>query len=1465
MPRARCTFVLVVILAVFLLALLPAAIPAGEVEYEAPVAIRNLTLIPQPGEKLEGVTVVMDKGRFVAVGADAKVPPGARELDGSGLIAYAGFIDGLTRAGVDENKPDAAVERRTEGEFPSASDGPLPQTVEANRSGVFARRDVESVINIEKTTFEKQRQAGFAAALIAGPRAPLGGGASVILLGENPLRRSLLRTGLAQTASLAPPDGRALPERGRYPSTEFGVIAHLRQTFSDADWYRQMTAYAGRHGEALAEVPYDPDLVALQAVIGGKLPLIWEAQREDEIHRALKLAAEFGIRPLIAGGREAYKALDALKAANIPLILSLEVPAKIKEYKLEAKDYRKAEKDETLYGKSWDKRPFQPKGAYDEGKRVRDETLTNMAKVEAAGLTWCLSSCDMKRPEESLVNLREAIEAGLPSDAALRALTVTPARLFGLERELGTVEVGKRANLAVLSKPLADKDAQLRWVFVDGRQYEYGDGEGAAAEGGRRGERGAERGGERGRGRGRGRERGDEPREARGADEKSDEKHEEGDASTSKPVTSSQAAPPPGPLDDLLLHTPEWPIENDLVRDPGLKLGGSVLLRHATVITMAGDDLPEASVLIRDGKIAEIGRSVQAPEGVTELDLTGCVIMPGMIDPHAHIALDSINEGALSVTPEVRCADVVRHDDVMIYRAAAGGTTTIHAMHGSANTIGGQNVVLKMKYGRPAAELIVHDAPRTVKWATGENVKRGGMTGQRFGEGERQRRFPGTRMGVETTMRRAMSEARRYGEQRRGHESQLAEAADAQDVKPMRRDLRLEALSDILDGKLIVQCHCYRADEILRLLSVAEDYGFRVGGLHHVLEGYQIIPEIARHGCGTATFSDWWAYKIEAYHAVPQNAGMLLRGGVNSAIKSDSSDLMRHLNLEAAKCMKFSRLTAAEALRLVTVNAARLVGVDSHVGSLEVGKDGDVAVFDGHPLDTFSRCVMTIIEGEVYFRHRDFDPRQTRGAPRSVRTFAELAALPPSADGAPPPASVTSVPPAGGAARGGAANVYAITNATLHPVSGPPIERGTLVIREGRIAAIGRDVSTPAGATVVDATGRHVWPGLINAATEAGMQEIESIDVTLDTAEPGTYQPDNLAVSALNPQSAMIETTRAEGITTALLIPESPRVAAQAGLVNLAGWTMPEMLIEPRVGLIVNLPSKPAEGISDDEDRPRGRRGRGPNRPPEQEDETPDATARELKETERFFRDARLFAEASRAARAGGEPRPSPADPRFEAMMPYVLGEKPVLFIAGSYKSILEAVMFAEQLKLKAVILGGRDAWRCADVLAARRIPVIFEGTFGVPREPDAWDAQYRALSILSKAGVTFAIGQRSASLAKLVPVEAGFAVAHGLDPDAAVRAMTLSAAEILGVSDRLGSLEVGKVADVIITTDHVCQATNVVTDVLVRGRPVLLDSQHSRLADKFAHRPAPELPPRREDLAGASFQSKGDATRGTK
>lgn len=1432
-----------------------------------PTAITDVTLVSAPGESLTGATILIDRGRIVALGTDVAIPPGAERIRGSGLTAYAGFVDGFARRGLATPAPAEADERRTEDEFPSVSDGPQSETVAANRNGIYARLRVEERLDVTPDAFARPRQAGFTAAVLAGPQAILGGTASLVQLGRQPLRRSVLRGGLAHTASFEPPGRRAIADRGRYPSTTFGAIAQFRQVMHDALWYREMGAYVSRHPDARGELPFDPDLEALQTVLDGRTRILWEANTADEIHRVLDLAAEWNFPPVIVGGREAYKLTERLRACGVPVALSLKVPPKPRDYKLEARKLRKAADDDSLYGRNWEQRPFQPKSAYEIETRLRDEALSCAARLEAAGVEWCFSTCELSDPTTALDGVREMVEHGLPPDAALRGLTLAAARMWGLDGELGQVRVGCRANLTLLTKPLTEKDAAVRYVFVDGEPFEIK----PSQRGGGREERseadgapptdddaqasacadgyscrtadrfasGAEH---------------DaccaagglepvppvdpEPQDRRrGRRERADREPPAGDPSAdTQPATngtsSAEAEPPPGPLDDILLHEPRWPTESDLERDPGLKLGGDVLLTNACVIPVSGPDLPRASILVRDGKIAAIAPDLTPPPGVTVIDLAGRYVMPGIIDPHSHIALDSVNEGSLSVTPEVRCDDVVRHDDVSIYRALAGGTTTIHAMHGSANTIGGQNVILKLKYGRPASDMVVRDRRRTVKFALGENVKRGGMPPR--GEDAREvRRFPGSRMGVEATLRRAFTAAREYAQRRA--------AADAarkagQDPKPLRRDLRLDALADVLSGDIWVHCHCYRADEILRLLAVAEDFGFRVGVLQHALEGYRIMPEILRHGCGASTFSDWWAYKVEAYDAVPQNAGMLLRHGICATINSDSADLIRHLNLEAAKCLKYSGLSERETLSLITLNAARQLGLDSRIGSLDVGKDADLAIFEGHPLDSFSRCVMTLIEGEVYFRHRDFTPLQPAPPPAHAPPLALAGAAP--AQRASAGVVLPPTPPAESAA-------YAITNATLHTVSHGVIERGTIVLRDGRIAALGADLRPPADALVLDAAGQHVFPGLINAASTVGLSEIGAVDVSIDTSEPGSYQPDVRAVSAFNPHSATVEVARSEGVLSAVVIPTDPAVAGQAGLLDLDGWTMDAMLVDPSVGLVVRLPSKPAEPIVERE-RPR-RRGRRAESPSDDESAT-----RALDELARFFRDARRYADALQAAAAGAPAAPVPSrDPRFDAMVPYVTGRKPVFFVAGEYKAILEVLLFAAQLELRPVILGGRDAWKAADLLAARNVPVIYDAVFQSPRDAECWDANYRALSIMAAAGVKFCCATRDASLAKLLGVETGFAVAHGLSPDDALRAVTLSAAEILGVADRLGSLDVGKQANLFIASDHPCQATTRVTAAFIRGRPISLDNKHTRAAAQFAQRPAQPPPSQSPSLAG--------------
>ena len=1441
-------------------------------EFDAPTAIRNATVVTAPGESIDHATILIEHGRIAAIGPDVTIKPGTREVDGAGLYAYAGFIDAFSRAGVGDGKPSAEEERRVEDEFDPVPEGPRVHMDRANRNGIYARRRVEDLLDFQESTYANTRAGGFTSAMIAPPQGIISGLSGVFDLGDQPLRRSILAGGIAQIASFSSPGAHNLADRGSYPGTAFAVIAHLRQTLDDARWYAGMGEYVKRHPEARADLPYDRDLEALQSILDGRTPVIWEVNGHDEILRAVKLADEYKLKLMIAGGREAYRVAEQLKAAKVPILVSIKLPKKPDEFakKFDPKTMKKAEDDHTLFGRNWDKRPFQPAAAYDEAKRQRDEEVRNLIEIEKAGLTWCLTSRDQEKPADTLEALREIIEAGLPVNAAVAGLTTTPAKLFGVDKEVGSLKPGLRANITLFSKALNEKEAKVRYVFVDGREYEMdggggGPGAGPAGGPGGRGPRGAAGvGGDRPR-RGGGGQR--PQREARAPEEPKEAAPGEEPDATSQPASqpASQATSRPGsqpassptsqasqptstkttPQDDILTHKPDWAIETRADRDPGLHTSGNILLKNALVLTVSGENLPGTSVLVQGGKISKIGKDLTAPAGTTVVDLTGYVLMPGILDGHSHIALDSVNEGSLSITCEVRCADVVNSDDISIYRALAGGVTTIHAMHGSANTIGGQCVLLKLKYGKLASEMLIPDAQRTVKFATGENVKRGGMPA-RGGFGapgqDRQRRFPGTRMGVEAVMRRGLQAGKEYLEAKSAYER---DKAAGKELAPFRKDQRLEALADIVDGKIWINSHCYRSDEILQLLRVTEDFGIRVANLHHCLEAYRIIPELARAGVGCDTFADWWAYKVEAYEAIPQNVGMLLRGGINAAVKSDSAELMRHLNFEAAKAMKYSDLTENEALRICTLNVARQFALDKRVGSIEVGKEADLAIFDGHPLDTFSHCVMTLVEGEVYFRHRDFDPNKPAPAHVAPRSFAVASSQPTAQEkaGAGHPTDSGWKQLVDTARQPG--QVYAIMGATLHPVSGPPINDGTLIIKDGKISAIGEKLAVPGPAHVIKGQGLHVWPGLINAATTVGLAEIGAVDVTNDTNESGSYLPDLKAVAGFHPHSEMIEVARGEGITLIHLTPTDNLLAPQSGLLALDGWTMDEMVVNPRAALVVSLPSKAIDPLLD-------RRARTEEEDPDfvPQRRNTEGSDRQIKELETFFRSAKIYADGVAAAKDSKTGGPA-FDSRFDAVIPYVTGRKPVVFSADSYKQILEALLFAEQLGLKPIILGGRGAWKCADVLISRNVPVIYDSVFDIPggieglgMGSEPWDSNYRGLALLAKSGVKFCLAHRSSDLAKLLPVEAGFAVGHGLDPDTAVRALTLSAAEILGIADKYGSLEAGKVADVIVTTDHVCQASSRVVYEFIRGRPVLLESKHTREAAKFANRPAPELPP---------------------
>ena len=396
-----------------------------------------------------------------------------------------------------------------------------------------------------------------------------------------------------------------------------------------------------------------------------------------------------------------------------------------------------------------------------------------------------------------------------------------------------------------------------------------------------------------------------------------------------------------------------------------------ILIQNATILTVSHGTLERGSILIKDGKIAEVGASVKAPKDAQVIDAGGQFVMPGIIDCHSHIAVDgSVNEGSISVSSIVNIADVLNPDDVDIYRDLAGGVTVANVLHGSANAIGGQTIVIKLRWGQPASKLPFEGALPGIKFALGENPKR-----SNFSRGTA--RYPATRMGVEETIRGAFTEARDYKASWDLYNKRTN--AGEKNLIPPRRDLRLEPLVEVLEGKRYVHSHCYREDEILMLLRVAKEFGFKVRTFQHVLEGYKVADEIAASGAGASTFSDWWAYKVEAYDAIPYNAALMTRRGVLVSVNSDDAEEATHLNQEAAKSMKFGGLSHDEALKMVTLNPAIQLGIDKRVGTIDTGKDADLVIYNHDPLSDYAVVQKTLIDGRVYFdRQRDIAERSDR-------------------------------------------------------------------------------------------------------------------------------------------------------------------------------------------------------------------------------------------------------------------------------------------------------------------------------------------------------------------------------------------------------------------------------------------------------------------------------------------------------
>jgi imidazolonepropionase-like amidohydrolase len=397
---------------------------------------------------------------------------------------------------------------------------------------------------------------------------------------------------------------------------------------------------------------------------------------------------------------------------------------------------------------------------------------------------------------------------------------------------------------------------------------------------------------------------------------------------------------------------------------PVFSSGGNLLIKNGTILTVTKGVIAKGDILVLNGIIKQVGQDIQAPAGVQVIDATGKYVIPGIIDSHTHIALDGTNEGSEAITPEADVGEVVNADDTAILTALSGGVTMVHTMHGSANPIGGPNVVLKMKWGKPSEELIVHEALRTLKFALGENVKQSSRT---ITVGGPPPRYPQTRMGTNAIIRRELLKAKVYMEEWDRYNKLKASKTPPKNLLPPGKDLRMEVLSDLLRGRMVARCHDYQATEALEFMGLAKEFGFKVQAFEHAWEAYKIADELAAAKIGISVFADSWAYKMEAAEGIAYDAGYCAKKGVLVSINSDSGERIRRLFNEASKTMKYGGLNETEALSLVTINPAIQLGVDRIVGSLEVGKQADIAIFNEHPMSSYTRCDMTIIDGDVYF------------------------------------------------------------------------------------------------------------------------------------------------------------------------------------------------------------------------------------------------------------------------------------------------------------------------------------------------------------------------------------------------------------------------------------------------------------------------------------------------------------------
>lgn len=865
-------------------------------------ALVGATVVPKPGEVIENGTIIVRDGKIAAVGAGVEVPGEARRWEMKGTFIYAGLID-----------PYLTIKPRTPGSWAAGEDG-LHQggSHDVNFFGVSGEEkdpgNPGAGYGLVQITPERRVAEGY----------------------TNDVKNLELLRELGFTA------GNVIPERGIMRGTGAFVLLqeenptqsilkgdvgqHVVIDKQSARGDRYPNSLMGQIAvirQALLDAQYyasggrgdsgkmfSPALESLTAAASGKMRVFIEPGSVLMVDRLARIAKEFKLDFVFVASGQEWRRPELAGQSGATFIAGLNFPEVPKLP--EEDDWEEVTLDLL---RTWDWAP------------------ENAAVLVKEGRTVALTTYGLAERKNFRRNLRLALDRGLTEEQALAALTTIPAQIVGMDTMVGTIEAGKLANLTVVEGNYFVATNKVREVWIDGRVHRVvpaGKGDLVVKA----------------------------PEETRDAEQAKAEAEE-------KKETETKLEKKRELLSD---RTAKSPMEG---RGP-IASPKSLLIKNATIWTCGPEGvLEKADLLVQSGKVLKIGTGLEVPADTEVMDAGGKHITPGLIDCHSHsMVLGGVNEATLPSTAMVRIGDVINSETRRIEEELAGGLTIVNMLHGSANPIGGQNAVLKLRNGASPEELKMAGAPEGIKFALGENVKQS----SRPGEGKR---FPQTRLGVPAFMENRFTAARRYlREWAAFTENQSGREAP-------RRDLELEALGEILQGSRLIHCHSYRQDEILVFLRLMEKLGIKVATLQHVLEGYKVADEIAKHGAGASCFTDWWAYKFEVIDAIPYAGALMHERGVNVSFNSDSGDLSRRMYLEAAKAVKYGGLTEQEALKFVTINPARQLKIEKFVGSLEVGKDADFVLWSAPPLDSATVCLETWIDGKKYFDRSRVEGRAT--------------------------------------------------------------------------------------------------------------------------------------------------------------------------------------------------------------------------------------------------------------------------------------------------------------------------------------------------------------------------------------------------------------------------------------------------------------------------------------------------------